>query len=424
MKSVRFFAIIGAALCLCLSACVHSAFAARYSGNLDEGLAYYLPKTALKVTVTYTLREETALSQGMESKTSTVLVAKPVKVVPILVPDPKNAFLVSGENISKDIFLEAGLNFKLDENGILMAIDSDVADKTAETLQSLVSAGIKIASIASIAGSEGAAPPELIDTYERIAQIFKEMGSAFKSTSPDKLAKVESLKKELEKANEVVNLYKAQNKKTYSDMDIEYTTTLDTSDFAYDEKAGLYKREIAVDGLIPGKMAPAMPAVVVKLLLAKDDYSPPDGASAASMKGKGIVYRFSRPVMTMVCVGASGTVVFRDLINYPQFGGLARIPVDSKGGTTRKTSIGFSPKTGNLLDYDVKTGSSSDSYAKALNASLDSVQKAIIDIKYDLKAKDLDWQAKLADAEKALLDSKADLETAKKAYEDATQKKP
>jgi len=376
----------------------------------DTGIVYYLPKVLLKITIPYTLREETKTTQGIINKSSSVYIKKPIEIAPIIVPDKNNRSVISYSDITKNIFLESGLTFELNGGGILTSVEADLKDKTWESIEKFVSAGIKIASfIAAVAGPQ--IPPELEGVKKRIDSIYKQLG---KKLTKDQ---IKELTEELTALNTIITIYNSNNQLSINETDTAYTIVIDPEDFKDDtvEKGFIY-HEIKPDGLIYKN---ALPSVVIRLKLNRSEISE-SCKTVLTDSHPGIAYRVPMPILTTVTI--KSTVVFQDYINFPQFGSHAYVNVDSKGFKDQKTKIVFSDTKGGIVTYSITSGASGDKIAESLSNSADNLSKAVSDIKASIQTGDIKNEKALIDSQKELLDSKKELEEAKQAYEEALKK--
>jgi hypothetical protein len=399
---------------LLLSSCSHSIYVSRCNSTVKNGVTYSLPKTMLKITITYTVREITKTDDGIPTILNEVIIAKPIEVTPMTYADDNNSFELSGEDITKNIFLDGGFDLKMSESGILTSINSDVTDHTADAVQLIISAGIKIAEVAAMA-KDTKIPPPLEKIVSRIKSVYTEFGNTLcEKEDTKKNEKLKQLSNELQASYDMIEKYYQKNQTAIKESDVKYTTILDPDDFQLNKGRGFYWYTLTPENIIAGKAASLLPGVTLKLF---DDTVTHPRYRNVEINGrvKGIVYKRGKSLLTTVEVsqGLNTTEVIREYLPYPQYGMTLTVPVESKGASSSKTNATFSPSTGNLTEYSVNNGSSADKVIGTLNTSLDNVQKTITELKYDLKQQELEKQKALIDAEKELIEAKKELEKSK-----------
>jgi hypothetical protein len=429
--------------------CAHQVYSSKLTTTTPpKGVVYALPKTVLKVTIPYTVRETSRVTNGYASSSlQVVLVQKPVVIETKSVADLGHTFVLSGDDLNDDVLLEAGIEFKLNDNGLLEGVSADTTDNTLKAVQSSVSAAISVAKVLAVPkGPES--PPELNAALYRINQIYREIGElvapdiipvvaspeappevdmkvpelpgakapkseparapakvAAKKPIAERMAEVkkrqgliEVLTQELEKLQAIVQTYQDKNKDVVKETELTYTLTIDPDLFDKSQADWTYK--IAPDQLVKGVTSAEMPRVKLVLKGAGAQETQVSGGWKPQDKNPGFVYRAAATLPLLVQV--NNTDVLQDWVSLPQLGHFASASVESKRFTTRKTSATFSNVSGALKEYKVNTGSSADKVTEAVASSLDSVQKSLLDIRYGLKIEDLQKQKELADAKKAL----------------------
>lgn len=441
MKSIRSWCFT-AALMLC-TGCAHQVYSSKLTGTTaPKGVVYALPKTVLKVTIPYTVRETSKVENGYASSPlQEVLVQKPVVIETKSVADLGHTFVLSGDDLNDDVLLEAGIEFKLNDTGLLEGVSADTTDNTLKVVQSSVSAGLSVAKALAVpAGTQK--PPALEAALDRIQQIYKEIGELVtpdivpvavgpevpsgvdvkvpemqgtKAPKPAKAAakrpiavrveevkkrqgQIETLTQELEKLQALVQAYQDKNKLVVKETELTYTLTVDPDSF---DKSGTdWVYDITPNELVKDIKAEMMPKVTLRLKGAGAQARQVSEGWKPQDKNPGFVYRATATLPLLVQI--KDTDVFQDWISLPQLGHFASASVESKRFTTRKTSATFSSVSGALKEYKVNTGSSADKAAEAVASSLDAVQKSLVDLRYGLKIEDLQKQKELADAKKAL----------------------
>jgi hypothetical protein len=390
------------AVCV-ISGCVTSVYVDRLNDSANRGIAYCLPKTVLKVSITYTLRTKTKIVEGMDSTvTTTYFLEKPVKITPLIVGDRRNILVVSGEDVTKNMFLESGLSYKFDDSSVLSSVDADTKDKTLEAVQSAVSSGLRIAAMVAPAG-ETDLPPNVKMIKDRIRNIYGEMGALRLPVGKAKNETLAELQKELATLTATLDSYSARNKWKIENTDKEMSFTVDPADFD------------TTGGIVSKTLQPELkyPPVRIILGIKTSELSKLKSARVAA-KTKGIAYLVPVSVQVTIEATADGITVYKDFMNFAQFGPLMFAPVESKGLTSQKTSLVFGSQSGALTQYSIQSGSSADKIAGSFSSVVDSLRAAILDIRYNTKLQGLEKEKELTEAQTKLLQAQKDLEDAKK----------
>jgi len=395
--------------------CVRSVTSNPYNPrSTNDGVVYSLPKTRLKLTITYTIEKETTLKNGIPvSKEETVKISKPIVVEPILAPDWSNTFVLSGEGLAKDSRLALSFKFAVGENQLLTSVTTDVTDKTPEAIGSLVGAGISIAKMAAVAGEEKV-PPPLQKVQARLRAIDDEFATLASQSDPKKLEKLDALVKEQQALVAFAAKYQELNTPKTEQREVTYSRVLDFADLSWDSPGSLWTTAVQA----PGKMLGPnindydVPRATIEVFATSDQHTNATTPFAVPDKGAdGILYRAPVPLHTKITIAPNSVVVFDDLIAFAQAGAVDKVQARYKVFSNRKTSVTFSTATGSLKEYGVDTTSSAEAAAKALDTSLTKVQTAVTDIQKaqkDAKLAELETQKKLVDAQAALLKAQQD----------------
>lgn len=375
---------------------------APYRDDARDGVVYALPRTVLKVAVTYTIREETQLEHGVVVKelAPVVSVEKPVVIEPITTADQANVFVLSGEDANASWLLETNFGFKVGENGILLGADVEGKDRSIEATQQIVTAALQAAKLLAVAGPGDADRTKAI--RDRIAGIYARV-AALPPNAPKRLETLEQLRKELDVLLAFAATYSTTNTTRKTEREVSHVVLLDP---ATDCKASRDGTVCTIQPQIaPTVRAAAMPSVEVHLLVTDRDaaaatvpFFPSQDAPART----GIVYRVARPVMTTVVVAQDGVrrEVSRSVVLLPQYGRYAVAPLVAKRGGRVKTVASFDAS--GMREYKVEAGSVADQAVTKLGESLESVQKGIVAVRYDLEIDALKKQKELNDARAAL----------------------
>jgi len=442
--------------------------------KVNKGVLFALPKTLLKVNITYSVEKTTRIENGVATVDNPVVrLLKPVMLTPIQVPDRDAIFSLSGEGVAQRALIQSKLSFQLDDKGLLQGVDTEMTEKSIEVLQGVVSAGINVAKLSAVAGKgsiepisnaidgvykeiretvaehtvENASPPKPTgkDPYavpslpvppaspsgDAKKGLEKSQPPKAKLTLDEKTKRLEGLRKELDLLHGITDEWSKYNKEQTEIKEVEYSIILEPELKAQNQDTWI-SESIQPTGLIEG--AAPFPQVVVKVTVPKEC----QGLNLSGMKwdesSQGVLYRFATSCLTVITVG--NVEVAHDYLSYSQFGPVAVVPVTDKVMATKKTKLAFG-NTGGLREFSQESGSSADRLVQQLGSSVDSIQKAIGEVRYDLKIDELEKQKKLKEAEdnlkpkdaaqlelerlqreKDLTQAQIDLEKAKKELDD------
>lgn len=397
-----------------------SLYISQYNGSLTEGIVYFLPKRVLKLTITYTARQKIKVEHAYETEigTRTVVIKEPVELETLLIPDQENAFVITGKDISDDVFLESGFYIELDDYGHLHSISSEVSSKALDVAKGIVTSGIKIAKLVAVAGEEEEEKPEVIKKiFTAITKAYNDLEVLTNDLSYEKLKELEKLAGLIENLHNMVEDYQYENKEYYKETEYTYTTILDPGTFKKKEKGSVsvYEHIVKPKFNLAKDLSPiGLPPLRVVLEIPAQEFDSIKKIDPGQKK-RGIIYRIPVPALTRIFANVENTQIFSDYISFPQFGPMAIAMVGStKGLKNRRTRIKFSSETGGLLVYDASSESSAVKMVKGLEESISSLQEAILELKYDLKRQEIEKKAELLEAEQWLIDAKKELEELKK----------
>lgn len=391
-----------------MAGCTHNINSHVSTGLADKGIPYMLPKSLLKLDITYTVREETTLKNGAEklAKNTRVTVEKPIKISQVFIPDSTKVLSLSADTVSDNAFLESALNYTFDGTGIIKSISADTKDNTLEAIGNAVSTGIKIASIAAVAGAD--VPDAVQPLVVRIDELYRSIGAQAVNGNAKQLK--ESLD-EIKLLESVISEYQKSNTKTVKESDVEYSIVIDIDkDCVTDSKNT--RCTIAPNKLIHDLPAAVMPPVIVRLSLTSDDKKNSVLKIDSDTVYAGILYRLPKPVTMTIEANSSRTLVYRNTVFLPQYGQLYVANVSTKSMSNRKTELEFNQNTGGLNSYKITSGSSADKALEKTSTIAGDVQKSVLDLKYNLETQNLKAQKDLVDAQKALLESQKALKDA------------
>jgi hypothetical protein len=411
-----------------LGGCTRSVTTCRCDPNqLNSGVVYSLPKTLLKVSITYSVEKETTTEAGIvKSETYTAVIRKPIVVEPILAADPQSRFVLSGEGLTKDAALDASFKFQVDDNLLLAGVTAEATDKAPEILQAATGAALSALKIAAMAGPREVTP--LKEVSQRLAAINQEIAALTTSQDPKRFEQLEALQKEQQVWLAFVARYRELNSTKMETRDVVYTRILDLGDFTWAAPCWKLAGVKAPAAMLGNVTDAGVPAVTVEVFACAGQG--PDQTPAMRSAGeKGVVYRVPTLLRTRITLGPpSNAVLFDDHIRFAQVGPLSRVEARYKTFGKRKTTMVFSAATGSLKEYGVEATSSAEAAAKAVDTSLTKVQTALGEIKKaqdaaeaakktpeQVKLADFEMQKKLAEAEAALLDAQQKLEKTKAA---------
>lgn len=406
MKS--FIAIIAIAACIAVTGCAtKSVSVSRYVDSSQRGVLYALPKTLLRITVPYTVSEETERKHGIDINTESVVdILKPISLTPMLAADPAQVYVASVDAGSDSAFLASNLNFKLSDDGLLTAVVGDMKDKSLEALSAAVSAGVQIAKVAAVAGTRQVFPDEIKGIEKRIASLYAAMGEVSPEGDTSAVDRIEALRAEIELLQNIAAEYQAANANRVRTWDVEYTIVVDPMNLDFDEQSGCFMlKNITPEELVPEIPQDEMPTVRLALKVPHGVDKAKAAAPVAEARS-GILYRLPVPVECSVFVNDS--LKLQDFVRMPQFGPIGCAPVESKKWADRKSSLVFSPKTGGLTGYSVVAGDSAEKAVTVLEDAGKTIQTGREAIKYDLKIEELNKKVKLLEAEQKLKEKKSE----------------
>lgn len=400
-----------------------------------RGVVYALPKTLLKVTVTYTVQEKRKLVHGAVKgdPAQSVVISKPIVIEPVNLADERARLVLQGSDLSDDWLLETNLGFAVDERGLLASVEADTKDQTLAAAKALVTAGIDAVELVTVAKSGDDEP--LKSLRKRLEELYALVPTVKegKDGKPTRLEQLDQLRKEIELLLGLIEAWSKSNTSTVSSADFVIVTLVDPE--ACERKDALLSCRVQPPSLGSGLPRETLP--VVKLLL-----EVPQTASALATTTlaarQGVAYRV--PLTTRLRVEAAfggATWQLADTeVRLAQFGPIAFVDASTRPLGNRKTSATFD--AAGLRTYKVDSSSVADKALDSAAGALESSRKALTAVRYDLQLESLEKQKSLADAKKALepktedeealaalkrktalLQAEAELEKAKKALEDA-----
>ena len=415
--------VLVATLSGCVSSVTTNAYRADSSNN---GVVYSLPMTRLKTNITYTIRKETRVNNGIPvSSTQTILIGKPVVLEPVVAPDAANTFVLSGDALAKNSRLDMSFKFAVNDLNLLTSLSSEITDQSPAVFEGLVGSGLSIARMAAAAGEELPEPLKVIGL--RLEAINAEVVSLAAGTDPKKLEKMDGLVKEQQVLVSFAGKYRELNATKTEEREVAYAVVLDLAAFEWDAATGTWSLVVKAPGM---KLAPDIndndvPGVTIRIsgspgqhanVLAR--YAVPAGGEEA------VLYRAPVLLRTRVSVAPSNVLVYDDYLPFAQAGPVNRVEARYKLFAGRKTTITFNSATGGLKEYGVDTGSTAEAAAKSLDASLAKTQTALTEIRkaqaavaspQENRLAELTMQQKLAKAEADLIAAKRKLEQLKAA---------
>ena len=381
-KSLSLFALLALS-----GGCVSSVTTLPYrpSGE-NHGTVYALPLTRLKASVTYTIRQSVAWQNGSPVETNSfIYISKPVQLETVIVPDPTNRFVLSGDKLTKDSRLDATFKFAVDDNQLLTAVSSDVTDKTPEAIGSFVASGISIAKIAMAAGQATNRPALLAAVEQRLVAIDGEMAALVADSSitqsTNRTDKLAALVTEQGALLAVITNYHQLNTVKTDDRDVIYSEILDVSDMK--PKANHWFKTVRAPGNRLGKKINDndVPAITIDLYLTAAQHTNAVATYPLGVKGANLIlYREVNPVRTTVTVAPDNIVVFDGPLPFVQAGPINAVEARSKAFGKRTTTIVFSATTGSIKEYGVTSTSSLQGVAGALDTTSSKVLTGITDI--------------------------------------------
>ncbi|HYE17381.1 MAG TPA: hypothetical protein VEA69_02995 [Tepidisphaeraceae bacterium] len=359
-----------------------------------RGIVYSLPKTALKVTITYTKVTEFKVENGVRvsPETKSVEVAKPVVIEPVLLPDKANTFFLSADDWYNDALLATTVKFKVSDAGILEGIEAEATDKTADVIKDIVSTGISIAKVAAVGANAANLPEPEKSIHARIGAIQTEIQTLAAAGGVNNAKKIVELMAEVKVLQDYLALRSGLNNGAVRRLeDVTYTRMLELSDFAAPSGQPNSDQYTASVQAAPADIgdrtfaANAIPAVTVTLTMSKTLYengtkrfvAPKThslfGNESASVDG--LVYRLPTRVPAKVTVGPD--VRFDGSITMSQLSTFNVSPVVYKPLAKGKTVVAFNSATGTPKEFGFETGSSAAGASAAMAGVATDVTGAI-----------------------------------------------
>lgn len=380
----------GLLLAMALSAgCVTTINTHRRTDDMDRGIQYFLPKTLVALRITYTVVDKVKYQSGVPSDpTRTIVIEKPITVETRLHPDSRHPLMIDPEG-GDAAMLETKFGFRVGDSGLLLGVDSTVKDHSVEFVQQLVGTAISTAKLIATAVAGGRAPREELKT--RIDAVTLELSQTSKETDAVKrLARVQTLQKELTALLAVEDALVKANRLDETRTDVVRDVLLDPGTFT--PKAGWYESDEIVplnqfqtaDG--KGMIDPALlPKVKVSVRLEESEFGRATAPILATGDVPGVLYRSAAPVETRVQVTAGGVVseVGHAVLLMSQFGRVSVAPLRSKRAGDREIHATIGP-AGGLTEYKVDSGSTADQMLQKISTSVDGLQKAVGEIRYEI----------------------------------------
>lgn len=310
-------------------------------------LLYHLPKNVLVVQVTYTKTEKTYTEHGIERRIPpSYTINKPVQLSTMQVNDPNNLYILRAGS-GRNVFDIKDVDLALNERGLITNLQTEEATTTALA----VAANQQQAYTATYRTSTQAAPATDLDKEglkKKLAAAYKNLISAIDNNNEYQIKKY---KRQIELYNEVIDTYNSHNKIAVSELDMTYTYYIDPEKMEWVNNNLEYTLKANDNSEFPD------------LTLVLTDVARLDNNTAEvkvmDEKGRfapinGILYYLPASVRTLVYVSnddGNNHIAFDKFIDYPQFGNMGVVPVQTGGFARRKTQLQFSPQTGTLVSY-------------------------------------------------------------------------
>ncbi|HVZ95065.1 MAG TPA: hypothetical protein VG797_11210 [Phycisphaerales bacterium] len=357
-----------------------------FTAPATEGVVYCLPKTLLKISVTYTVVKRTEIVGGVtRSPTLTIEVRKPIAIQAVTVADRNNCFAIDDNEVADSVWLQGSTKVTVGNNLLLTGVESNLTDKGPEVVESAVSSALAIAKMVVAAGAVSGEPLTAINA--RLAQIATEIAQkvaalqgANAAAPPALLTDIDNLMKEREKLLAVVKAYQDSNSESVELVEIPYSVTVDPSDattfVSSAQPYSSYTLQPPSELFGVGNIAPTPVVVnVYRTAVQIQDAATP---YAAGPHTPGVLYRPAMPVRVSVFVGTA--VAFDDVIPMNQFSTVALLDAKYKPWAMMKTAVKFDATNGGLIEYGVDFSSSAERAAKVLETSTSKLGTTIGDL--------------------------------------------
>jgi len=405
-------------LSLFLTSCSKSLHTSLYDENStikNNGVTYNLPMNLLKVEITYTINEPRVIKIGKDealtSKKTQITIEDPIILSTLLVADKSKTYLITSNDISNNFFLNSDVDIKLSDNGLLSSIDSDVEDNSIDFAENLIISTAKIAKNVAVPGSSLMDIGVDGEAYEAIREIQQSVLQIKK-------------KEDLELAIKKIEFYKNQiewfhqNFKTYiKKSKIKYTVIIDPTE-VYSKKGSwsVYENNKIYHNIFPKHIFPEESIFndTITLELPKTNISTFESLNNNKLI-PGIVYR--TPSNVNIDITSNGNLLANNSMYLAQFGKITMVPVDSKKGGKKKTSLIFSSITGSLINQKVVAGSSSEKLSKSIKNSIEAVNETVEYLKFESKIKELEKQKSIKDLKDSLKEPEDEVKESETEFE-------
>src|SRR5690606_16088947 len=127
------------------------------------------------------------------------------------------------------------------------------------------------------------------------------------------------------------------------------------------------------------------------------------------------VYR--TPSNVNIDITSNGNLLANNSMYLAQFGKITMVPVDSKKGGKKKTSLIFSSITGSLINQKVVAGSSSEKLSKSIKNSIEAVNETVEYLKFESKIKELEKQKSIKDLKDSLKEPEDEVKESETEFE-------
>lgn len=348
MKPLRCIVYIIGAL-LFITGCSSKVSTLVYDGKqpLKKGdLLYHLPKTVLMVQVTYTKTEKVFTEHGIERKIPpSYTINKPVIVTTTQVNDPENLYVLRTSN-GGNVFDIKDVHLALNERGLLTNLQTEQPVPATP-----VNNQNKAAYTAVYRSSTKAAPATDLDKEDlkkKLSAAYKHLISAIDKGNEQLIKKY---KRQIELYNEVIETYNSHNKISVSELDMTYTYYVDPDKMEWANNNLEFTIKANDNSDFPDLTIVLSDVArlnnnTANVIIQNDNgnFNPIDG----------VLYYLPASVRTMVYVSnedGNNHIAFDSFMNYPQFGNMGVVPIETGGFARRKTQLQFSPETGTLISY-------------------------------------------------------------------------
>jgi hypothetical protein len=374
----------------------------------STGLVYATAINAMSVEVKYVIKEKRKLMYGVEMKQNAVpeVVAVQACVKSELLPDPYNVFVVDAEKVADSWFFDANIKYDVSENGLLLAANTELTDKTREVVKEVVETTLTVAKAVATIKGETKLPDDVKPLEERIKAIYGELKDA--NITKEHRAQ---LMQEMKDLYTYIAFYMENNKEEWvlsEQKSVSFSVPYDFFDFNdVKGKKGevvYYEKKYELKGLVSN--VTIYPEVFLRLYISPKEHQ--NAGRIYNGTADGFVYRVPRTVRAQVVIknlDGKEFCSYDEYVRIPQLSSFYTVPCRSKTWTNRKSDLKFSPNNGSLISLGSSAGSSAEGASKVAQETISKIDSKLGDIRDASR-----------NYEKAVLESKKELLNAEREY--------